>query len=417
MRWILFLIAVRFSLADIQTKEPKNLIIVIADGAGKAHFEALRHYKSRFPTIFDRIVIRSSVQTCNAHGHKNGKCDPDTSTVTESAAAATAIASGKKVSNDVISIAIPGDEKPIKTILEHMQSQQKSSGLVSTKLISDATPAAFASHAKSRSDTKKIIQDYFTQTKPNVLLGADEIWYRPLAQKAAYMLAFNKRHLQQLLAKNSRPCTGHFNCPFVYGGFGEHEMVPGKVKQKLGLPLEVEGAGYFKYKQIPHLSEMTSVALGLLKTNRRGFFLMIESALIDCIGHYNTSFGQDGAPSSAKALVEEMLELERTIQILIAFVKENPDTLVLITADHETGGLELTYPNLQCINHEDFCLPLMNWRAPFYENSSVAQHTKSDVWLFAFGKFAQVFQKKTLIDNTEIVSLAYPSFNQKVVNK
>jgi len=95
--------------------------------------------------------------------------------INDSAASATAIAIGKKVNNGVISISIPGDGSALYTLPEYFRDQGLSTGLVATIYITHATPAAFGAHESSRNNTDEIGQDYFTQTKSNLLLGGEEM--------------------------------------------------------------------------------------------------------------------------------------------------------------------------------------------------------------------------------------------------
>ena len=137
--------------SDSSNKSAKNVILVIVDGMGFSYLEALKIYQGNL--LLDTFTHKTSVTTCSLLGSdNNGKCIEGTDNITDSAASATAIATGHKVLNKVISIK---EEKNLKTILEFYKEKQKSTGIVATKLITDATPAAFAAHAKDRKDTNR----------------------------------------------------------------------------------------------------------------------------------------------------------------------------------------------------------------------------------------------------------------------
>src|SRR5690606_38656568 len=133
-------------------------------------------------------------------------------------------------------------------------------------------------------------------------------------------------------------------------GFGEHELIPGVFDRKSGLPLEITPNSVFQERDIPHLAEMTDAALKILSKNEKGFFLMVESSMPDMISHANEHIDDTkGAPKAIEVLVREMLEVERTVNVIEAFVKTHPDTLVIVTADHETGGLVIDEDKTECL--------------------------------------------------------------------
>lgn len=182
-------------------------------------------------------------------------------------------------------------------------------------------------------------------------------------------------------------------CPHIFGAFGSHDMIPGYFKFSVGnLPLEISGR-YFEKKGVPHLSDMTYAALRLLSQNEKGFFLMSESALPDMIGHKNRHMNNTkSSPSAIHALVLELMELERTVEVVLDFMKGRKDTLLVITADHETGGLEVLADKTLCLGQIG-CVPTVKWHSSYYANSDYAKHTGANVPVFAAGKQAERFGK------------------------
>lgn len=130
---------------------------------------------------------------------------------------------------------------------------------------------------------------------------------------------------------------------------------------------------------------------------------MIESSLTDKISHHHTLFNENSSsPSAIKALLHEMMELERAVSYARSFAESRGDTIVVLTADHETGGLELDEKETSCYGSEG-CVPSVKWTSPFYEGSLVAQHTNVSVPVYAVGMGAEQFQGT--INNTDFSRL------------
>lgn len=388
------------ALASDQNLVPKNIIMVIVDGGGLAQIEAAEIYMGDRKLRFREFPFQGTVTTHNVDGG-----------ITDSAAAATAIATGRKVKNGVLSERFPGDGAPFKTMLERAKDLGKSTGLVTTTLFTDATPAAFGAHSTGRDNTQDILNDYFTDSLPNVVFGADESSYRlrVASASAPYLVATSRK---SLLEKTSEAvalgtCEAK-NCPRVYGGFGSYPMFPGYITSWSAIPLEAASREYFSDNDIPHLSDMASSALSILSQNQNGFFLMLESGLVDWIGHRNRSFLDDVPQASAAyALGVEYQELNRTLDILLEFLEAHPDTLIVLTADHETGGLVVEREATQCIGQMG-CLAKLKWTSPLYDDSiePIAKHTGANVGVYAIGKNSHVFASAKIVpmDNTEFVS-------------
>ncbi len=394
------------SLSSLQAKNPKNVILLIVDGMGFSYLEALKIYQGNKALLVDEFLCKTHVTTCSLNGSDaDGRCIKDTTNVTDSAASATAIATGSKVENKVISIK---NNKNLKTILEKYQDLNKSTGIVATKLMSDATPAAFASHAYDRKDTQTIVNSMFNQVMPTLVLAADTDLHKDYATKSSanYKMIANLTQLNSLVKDlETKPCNGK-NCPNIYGGFAQHSFIPNVIDTKVGLPLEITPKSYFESHDLPHLSDMAFAALSILKQNQQGFFLMLESSMPDMVGHYNKII--DTTPKSPPAiavLIREMIELEKTIKVMTEFVKNNPDTLLIITADHETGGLVIDSEASSCIGQE-YCLPSVKWTSKLESKKDglIAEHTNVDVPLFATGLGAEKFCQE-YINNTDIIKL------------
>ncbi len=280
------------------------------------------------------------------------------SPVTDSAAAATALATGRKVDNGVISLARPGGGGELETLLEHFRDRGRRTGLVTTADVTHATPAAFGAHRPSRNDLSGIFADYLTVTRPNVLFGGTGAGIPATSvAEAGYALVTDRAGMQALDPEA---------VAMVCGRFGEDH-----------LPYEYDGLG-----ALPRLSEMTASALSMLGNRAEGFFLMVEGGRIDHAGHVN-DIGRN---------VLETVGFSHTVRVVTDWARGRSDTLVLVTADHETGGLKV----LQ--NNGRGSLPTVSW--------STTGHTDARVPVYAWGANAR--NVSGVLDNTDLFGICVP---------
>ena len=331
---------------DKTVKSPTNVIFCIGDGMGFEKVKAASMYaQGKTGTLsFEAFPYQGEVTTHSAD-----------SLITDSAAASTAMATGLKVDNGVISTALPGDGSELYTLLECFKDQGKSTGLVSTTFITHATPAAFGAHEPKRGNLAEIAEDYLNQTRPNVLLGGGgNGMAEEAAEAAGYTVVTNRNELLSLKAENVERVSGQFG--------------------DTNLPYEFDGLG-----DLPHLSEMTATALKILTKNPTGFFLMIEGGRIDHAGHSN----------DIERNVYETLEFSRTVQVAFDWAKGREDTLIIVTADHETGGLEVLENNGMGI------FPTVSW--------STGGHTTTNIPVYGWGANAACISD--VMDNTDFFNL------------
>jgi alkaline phosphatase len=320
----------------------KNVIFIIGDGMGFEQVKAAGMYASGAAGTlsFESLPYKGQVTIYSADD-----------SVTDSAAAGTAMATGVKVNNGVISMKIPGDSSELKTMLELYKKKGKAVGLVSTAFISHATPAAFGAHEPARGNYKEIIKDYLTQTKPDVLLGGAKHITPSAASDAGYTVVTNRKGL---LALDTDKVTR------LSGQFGKNHM-----------PYEYDGIG-----KLPHLSDMAMVAIDILDNDPDGFFLMIEAGRIDHAGH----------GKNIKRNIFEMIELSNTVKKTLQWAKGRKDTLLIVTSDHETGGLRVIESD-PAKNK----FPKVEWK--------LGGHTNVNVPVYAWGVGAEEFAG--VMDNTD----------------
>ncbi|HUS44818.1 MAG TPA: alkaline phosphatase [Phycisphaerae bacterium] len=345
-----FLLVLSAAPVGLAAAPPKNVIFFIGDGMGPEQVLAANYYNGG-DLSFEAFTYQGFLTTYSAN-----------SSVTDSAAAGTALATGIKVNNGVISMAYPGNGSELETLLEYARDRSKSTGLVSTTYLTHATPAAFGAHEPSRNNTSNIATDYLSQTQPNILFGGGANGMSGAAATAAgYTVVTDAAGM---LALNTNTET------MVSGQFGSTH-----------LPYEYDGLG-----SLPHLSDMTVTALDTLDNDADGFFLMVEGGRIDHAGHSND------LPRN----VLETIEFANAVQEAIDWAVGRTDTLILVTADHETGGLT------DVTDNGEGSYPDGTW--------STTDHTATNVPVYAWGVNSDLISGT--MDNTDmwnVVTLPEPA--------
>ncbi len=280
--------------------------------------------------------------------------------VTDSAAAGTAIATGSKTNNG--SIGVDANNKPLESILKIAEKNGLSTGLVATSNITHATPAAFVASVEHRGQTDHIARQ-FLQTDIDVFIGGG---FNSFAKRKD-----NINYIDSLIATNYSIATSLDDLDKVHSGKLAGLLYPDHA------PKMLEGRGDM-------LSKSTAKALELLSQNGSGFFLMVEGSQIDWGGHDN----------DINYIQSELLDFDKAVGIAIDFALQDPETLVIVTADHETGGLTL----IESKTEKGKMVPAF----------STGGHSGSPVGLYAFGKDAEKFNG--IIDNTDIFKLILSSF-------
>ncbi|MBN1902395.1 alkaline phosphatase [Candidatus Sumerlaeota bacterium] len=329
-------------------KKVKNIIFMIGDGMGVAHVDSARIKAcgANGRLHMERMPVTGLLKT---HSH--------THLVTDSAAAGTALAAGIKTFNGAISL--NPDKKPFLTILEASRNIGKSTGLAVTCAITHATPAVFASHAPSRNDQSDIAPQLL-ENKVNVLLGGGKEFFIPKSQEGS------KRKDERNLISEAKKAG--------------YEVV--ETKDQMNRVSGNHVMGLFQMGHLktvdpePSLAEMTLKALDILSKNKKGFFLMVEGSQIDWAGHANN-------PEYA---IRETLLFDEAVYVALNFAQKSGDTLVVVTADHETGGMSVVEGSL---TGEDM---KFGWTSK--------NHSAVQVPVYAFGPRASLFTG--VIDNVQV---------------
>ncbi len=287
---------------------PHNIIMVVADGMGPAYTTAYRNYADDPATpeietgILDQILVgNASTYPAAVSGY-----------VTDSAAAATALATGVKSYNGAIGV--DADKQPVESVLQHAKKLGMRTGVAVTSQINHATPASYLAHNESRKNYDAIADSFFDDKVngafvANVMLGGGTQYFeRDDRDLVAEFIDSDYQYVDTYNKLATLPAGSD-----VLGLFAP-----------VGLPAALDD------KRRHRLSYLTEHAIKHLE-NPNGFFLLVEASQVDWAGHANDI-------GSAMA---EMEDMSATMSYLHDYVASHPDTLVVLTADHSTGGLAI----------------------------------------------------------------------------
>jgi alkaline phosphatase len=303
----------------------RNVIFINGDGMSAAHREAARLDQ----VGYDGQLVMNSL---GVTGLQTTDPEDPSATITDSAAAATAWATGEKTYNGAISV--DNDGSLLATLGAEAKAAGKATGLVTTAQVTDASPAAFFSNTANRGSQDEIARQYIEVTKPDVILGGGEDWWLPTTNPGAFL-----DHPREDPSEASRGTKGNLigraeqlgytylhtagqlnatKAPRLLGLFSNEEM----------FQQEPEGQGDV-YSPLVTLPQMTSKALETVSKDQDGFFLFVEEEGVDEFSHAN----------NGTRVLQTMRALEQTVQLARDYVAQHPDTLLIVTGDHDCGGL------------------------------------------------------------------------------
>ena len=292
---------------------PKYIFIFLADGGGITHMEVTRMYNRHLYneglTIADKIMKEGFVGLLTTHAAD--------SLVTDSSAAATALASGCKARNGAVGVCEDGTIP--KTVMEVAKGNGMRIGLATNSTIYDASPAAFAGHVPDRKLYSPIIDQYL-ELEPDLLLGGGRDLFLPRSQAGSR----RKDETDMIAAFKKRGYA------YVSDKQGLAQARGAKILGLLSLrdmSFEIDRDRNLQ----PSVYDMTQAAIRILQEgNRRGFVVFIENENIDSAGHM----------TDIAALIHDFREFDRAVGLAYEFYKKHPkETLLLVTSDHDTGGL------------------------------------------------------------------------------
>ncbi len=312
---------------------PKNIVLMVGDGMGLAQLSLTQSSVDYVLAIFEWFRVIGLSETASANDY-----------ITDSAAGATAFSTGTRTGNGMISVA--SDSSKLTTIAEEASEKGKSTGLLATCSITHATPAAFFAHQPSRKMNMEIAGDMYL-SGIDVFMGGGWPYF-----------------------DSSRLVTAGFAVKHGLDAFrnATEEKVAGFYNHKEHPPKMSEGRGDF-------LAPASVSMLELLNRNKYGFFAMIEGSQIDWGGHAN----------DAAYLIEETKDFDKAVRAVLEWAKKDGQTLVIVTADHETGGLSMPVPakpgtppqaHFSTGDHSGIQVPVFAWGPGATEFMGVYKNTE-----------------------------------------
>lgn len=338
--------------AEPRADEPgpvRNVILIIGDGMGPAQMGLLQSYA--------RLAVNSPYegptalqQLADAARTGISSTEPHEGLVADSACSASQLATGQAIPSEAISVSAAG--VPVQTVLERAQATGRAVGLVSDTRITHATPAAFASHVAHRSMENDIAAQLLA-TRVDVLLSGGWRHFLPASVNSAgetrdaWSARLGNEQLVESRRTDDRDLVAEaeavgYSAVFDVAGLRNAAEAGGQV---LGLFSASSMQNAFQSRDLrneptrtqPGLDEMARAALSILEDDPDGFFLMIESGQIDWAGHAN----------DAGWLLQELLRMDAMLQVVLDWAHGRDDTLIVLTADHETGGFGISYSHAE----------------------------------------------------------------------
>lgn len=324
----------------------KNVILIIGDGMGLGAAAAWMANNDFGPTCFDRSQFAAIVKTYSAN-----------SKTTDSAAAATAMATGHKTNNSMLGM-LPDSTKPA-SIARLAKEKGKSVGIVVTSYVLDATPGAFYAHVARRGERKNIAEDLIA-FRPDVIVGGGRKYFTA------------PKYTDVNLVEKAK------DAGFTYVGSPE-EFYTTRATPILGLfddGPEIEAT----QTDSDLLTDLAGHTLEIIGANKQGFFAMFEGSLIDHAAHANNT----------EDVIWRMEAFDKLVNSAFDYADAHEGTLVIVTADHETGGVSLVPGS------KDFTKGESGLGVKY----STTGHTAAPVVLYSYG--ASAWRFSGVMENTDI---------------
>lgn len=310
---------------DGTTKPAKNVIVLIGDGMGLPHQYAGYTANNGSLTLFN--MRHTGLSKTSSYDHY----------ITDSAPGSTAISSGEKTNNRFVGVDHTGAK--LRLIPEIIAPRKLSSAIVTSGDLTDATPADFYAHRAARDSSAAIYSD-LALSPVQLIMGSPN-------------KSFNDQ-IRQQLQQNGFNITSSL------------DSLPATTTKKWIVQDPAAGMHFAKGRG-EWLQKAFAKTLGIVAHNKNGFFIMTEGAQIDHAAHDN----------DLQWLVDEMLDFDQVVAQALAFADKNGETLVIVTADHETGGLTLLEGDYE--------------KGTVSGQFSTDDHTALPVMVYAYGPGAQLF--------------------------
>ncbi len=437
-----------FMIFGCGRKEPKNVIIMISDGAGYNHILASDYYQygQKGKQIYESFPIKLAMSTysLDAGGYDSSLAWNDSLYIdekwTDSAASATALSTGIKTKNGYLGV--DENKKEILHFSEYIQAKGKRTGTVTTVVACHGTPAGFTIHSPFRKNYPDIFRSMIMESKLSVIMGAGLDEDTNLPDHKKYYYVGKKEFWQQIESGNTAfdldkdwqvdktiaDIDGD-NLPDAWQVIRDRKEFTSITKENapkrlLGIFKSRANAQYDREgdkhaepfevafrKGIPTLSEMSKAAINVLD-NDNGFWLLIEGGAVDKASHANWK----------GRTIEEQIDFNKAVEFVVDWVETNSswdETLLIVTADHETGHI-----SGKASREEEVVADIKPSQAglmpDFYFLSS--EHTNSLVPLFVKGKGADIFTELAVntdpvrgkyLDSTDIAKSLFKIFGKE----
>lgn len=329
-------------------QQPVNLIFFLGDGMGVNHLKAasLEYHGEVGQLNMEQMPVSSMVNTSAANRTK----------ITDSAAGATALSTGHKTFNRMVGMTPDGVSK--KTILEALKSKGYATGIITTSEITDASPAAFYAHVEHRYNDDMLIAKQLSNAGVDLIIGAPGTLYDKKGRPTDNINYMKDLGYDVITNASQLETHGEGLLLALFDGWGAEQT-----------DLDV-----FNDPKYPDLKTCVEKAITILSRNKKGFFLFVEDEGIDTGSHKNL----DGFT------INRVKHLDDAVASALSFAQEEAHTLVIVTADHETGGLDaIELPGSKVS---------IKWTS--------GRHTPQAVPFFAFGTGSELFSNN--MDNTEV---------------
>ena len=356
-------------LTEIEFTQAKNVILFIGDGMGMNHIpatDAIAGGQYNGKLAIEYLPNQGTAITLCNEG------EPD------SASGGTALACGYKSNRKYLAMNVKREE--VQSVVELAHSLGKKTGVVTNESIVDATPAAFTIHAPNRDDESDIAKLQIETSVADLIIGGGKAMYDKALEDSAY---------RQMLEDN------RINYATTWE---EVEAYPNE-----GRLIATLTDDYFEKAEeaSPTLAQMTEKALSLLSESEEGFFLLVEGGAMDESAHV----------SDVMELTRQMLAFDDAVSLGIRFAAEHPDTIVIVTADHDTGGLqpkEQADPYVTAHRAEYHTSEMLKYEAALQEANpevdlaalpyrfTTIAHTNNNVQVFALGFGTEIFNGETV---------------------
>ncbi len=329
---------------DVQSNSPRNIILFIGDGMGLSQISAL-HYRNKMTSSFAKFPV-VGIQSCYSADNL----------VTDSAASGTAMACGKKTKNGMVGLDKEGN--PLKSIIDIAESKDMATGIVVSSSITDATPASFYAHKKYRGSKEQIALDLIDNDIDYIVGGGKKHFVNTRTDGRDLIQELTDKSYVVHDYKSAKMKNYDLDRSYNYLYFTA-ESDP---------PRYSEGRKYLKKACLNAISFLE-------KHSDHGYVLIVEGSQIDWAGHKEDPI----------YLMDEMREFDETVDSVFNYALQDSETLVIVTADHETGGLSIDGGNLSGKMQLEF---------------SSNRHSGAMVPVFAMGPGSTLFGG--MYDNTDI---------------